>query len=35
MSHQTPWVHELPADVDFQGGNEAVVKSISFEVIKD
>ncbi len=35
MNQQTPWVHELPADVDFHGGNEAVVKSITFEVVEE
>jgi hypothetical protein len=36
MSHQTPWIHELPADVNFHGdSDEPVVKSLTFETVKD
>ena len=35
MNHQTPWVHELPADVDFEGNDAPVIKSFTFEAVKE
>jgi hypothetical protein len=34
ISHQTPWIHELPTDVDFINDKEPVVKSITFKPVK-
>jgi hypothetical protein len=34
MAHQTPWIRELPTDVDFKNDNEPVMKSITFKAVK-
>lgn len=35
MAHQTPWIQELPADAPFQGGNDPVIRSITFKEVKE
>lgn len=34
MSHQTPWIHELPEGADFVGENDPVIWSITAKAIK-
>ncbi|HZW29711.1 MAG TPA: hypothetical protein VFF52_03335 [Isosphaeraceae bacterium] len=33
MGHQTPWIHELPADAPFLGDNDPVIRSITFKEV--
>jgi hypothetical protein len=32
--HLTPWVHELPAEADFSGGDDPVIRSITMKPVK-
>jgi len=34
MGHKTPWIHELPAAVDFGGVAEPVVWSVTFQALR-
>lgn len=31
MGHKTPWIHELPAGMDFVGSDDPVIRSINFD----
>lgn len=35
MAHQTPWICELPTDAPFLGGNDPVIRSITFKEVKE
>jgi hypothetical protein len=35
MAHQTPWIHELPADAPFLNDNDPVIKSITIKEVKE
>lgn len=34
MGHKTPWIHELPAGVDFTGSADPVIWSIAFKPVR-
>ena len=35
LGHQTPWIHELPADAPFCNDNDPVIRSITIKEVKE